>query len=183
MIRVLLVDDQHLVRAGLRMLCESAADIEVVGEADSGASAVRAVDTTAPDVILMDLHMPGIDGVSATRTITASRPSTRILVLTTFDDDDHLYPSLEAGVRGFLAKSAARRVADPASEPDSLVGLTPCERETAILVGEGLSNAEISGRLRMGITTVKTHVASAMAKTGSDNRVQLAVTVVRARLR
>jgi DNA-binding NarL/FixJ family response regulator len=107
MIRVLLVDDQHLVRAGLRMLCESAADIEVVGEADSGASAVRAVDTTAPDVILMDLHMPGIDGVSATRTITASRPSTRILVLTTFDDDDHLYPSLEAGVRGFLAKSAA----------------------------------------------------------------------------
>lgn len=74
-------------------------------------------------------------------------------------------------------------MADRASEPDSLVGLTPRERETAILVGEGLSNAEISGRLRMGITTVKTHVASAMAKTGSDNRVQLAVTVVRARLR
>lgn len=86
-------------------------------------------------------------------------------------------------LRVVTAAVTARRVADRASEPDSLVGLTPRERETAILVGERLSNAEISGRLRMGITTVKTHVASAMAKTGSDNRVQLAVTVVRARLR
>ncbi|WP_197487761.1 response regulator transcription factor [Rhodococcus sp. ACPA1] len=97
------------------------------------------------------------------------------------DGDSPFSPHLL--LRVVTAAVTARRVADPASEPDSLVGLTPCERETAILVGEGLSNAEISGRLRMGITTVKTHVASAMAKTGSDNRVQLAVTVVRARLR
>lgn len=107
MIRVLLVDDQHLVRAGLRMLCVAEDDLDVVGEAENGREAVRLAEQLVPDVVLMDLHMPGVDGTAATRRILAARPSVRILVLTTFDDDEHLYPALEAGACGFLAKDTA----------------------------------------------------------------------------
>ncbi|MEV0249349.1 response regulator transcription factor [Nocardia sp. NPDC050712] len=106
-VRVLLVDDQRLVRAGLRMLCESAGDLEVVGEAATGGDAVRLAEQTRPDVVLMDLRMPGMDGIRATAAILAARPSTRVLALTTFDDDDHLYPALTAGACGFLVKDAA----------------------------------------------------------------------------
>ncbi|MFI6362164.1 response regulator [Nocardia sp. NPDC050630] len=106
-IRLLLVDDQQLVRAGLRMLCENADDLEVVGEASTGADAVRVAERTRPDVVLMDLRMPGMDGIRATATILASYPATRVLVLTTFDDDDHLYPALAAGAVGFLVKDAS----------------------------------------------------------------------------
>ncbi|MEV0339280.1 response regulator transcription factor [Nocardia sp. NPDC050713] len=106
-IRVLLVDDQQLVRAGLRMLCETADDLEVVGEAATGADAVRFAGRTRPDVVLMDLRMPGMDGTRATATILAERPATRVLVLTTFDDDEHLYPALSAGACGFLVKDAS----------------------------------------------------------------------------
>jgi DNA-binding NarL/FixJ family response regulator len=208
-IRVLLADDQHLVRAGLRMLCAAAPDLEVVGEADSGAEAVRLAEQMLPDVILMDLRMPGVDGITATTRILAARPAVRVVVLTTFDDDDHLYPALAAGACGFLVKDAApedlldgvRRAAagdspfSPAvlrrlvasavhsrsapafsTRPD--FGLTPRETEVLALVGEGMSNGEIAERLHLGVTTVKTHIASLMTKTGTPNRVRLAVLAV-----
>jgi len=104
MINVLIVDDQHLVRAGVRMLCESTEGIAVAGEAAGGAEAVRLAEHVQPDVVLMDLHMPGMDGITATREILRVRPATRVVVLTTFDDDDRLYPALDAGACGFLAK-------------------------------------------------------------------------------
>ncbi|MEU8900782.1 response regulator transcription factor [Nocardia sp. NPDC048505] len=106
-VRVLIVDDQQLVRAGLRMLCETAGDLEVVGEAANGGDAVRLAEQVRPDVVLMDLRMPGMDGIRSTTAILAARPATRVLVLTTFDDDDHLYPALAAGACGFLVKDAA----------------------------------------------------------------------------
>lgn len=206
MIRVLLVDDQVLVRAGLRMLCESTSDVMVVGEAGNGREAVSLTCRLIPDVVLMDLRMPGMDGITATRRILDLRPGTKILVLTTFDDDDHVYPALTAGACGFLAKDIAppvlldgirkaaagespfspavlRRLVDramtatqPGPEPPDLTGR---EREVLALVGAGMSNAEIGEHLHVGVTTVKTHVANVMAKTGCDNRVRLAVLAVR----
>jgi DNA-binding NarL/FixJ family response regulator len=205
-IRVLLVDDQQLVRAGLRMLCESDPALQVVGEAADGATAVRLAEEQKPDVILMDLRMPGVDGIVATARIVAQRPSTRIVVLTTFDDDEHLYPALAAGASGFLVKDATpdelldgihraaagdspfsravlnrlveqalRAQSTPTREPAPPPGLTDRERQVLALVGEGLSNPEIADRLHLGVTTVKTHIANLMAKTGSANRVQLAL--------
>jgi DNA-binding NarL/FixJ family response regulator len=106
-IRTLLVDDQQLVRAGLRMLCTAADDVEVVGEAENGQQAVSMTERLLPDVVLMDLRMPGVDGTTATRRILAARPAIRVVALTTFDDDEHLYPVLEAGACGFLAKDTA----------------------------------------------------------------------------
>ncbi len=209
MIRVLLVDDQQLIRAGLRMLCESASDVQVVGEASNGVEGVRLADQLRPDVVLMDLRMPGLDGTAATARILAARPATRVVVLTTFDDDAHLYPALAAGACGFLAKDVApadlldavRRAADgdspfspavlrrlvhqavrsragTAAEAGPGPELTPREREVLKLVGEGLANAEIAERLHLGVTTVKTHVANLMTKTGCPNRVRLAVLAV-----
>ncbi|MEO3807896.1 response regulator transcription factor [Sphaerisporangium sp. B11E5] len=210
MIRVLLVDDLQLVRAGLRMLCESAADLVVVGEAEDGRAAVRQADRLLPDVVLMDLRMPGMDGITATERILASRPATRVVVLTTFDDDDHLYPALAAGACGFLVKdtspgelldgvrkaaagespfsqdvlrrlvSHAVRSRAHAAEPPPVPEpkLTGREREVLALVGEGLTNAEVADRLHLGLTTVKTHIANLMTKTGCPNRVRLAVLAV-----
>jgi len=207
-IRVLLVDDQQLIRAGLRMLCESASDLEVVGEASNGLEGVRLAGQVCPDVVLMDLRMPGLDGTAATARILAARPATRVVVLTTFDDDTHLYPALAAGACGFLAKDVApadlldavrraadgdspfstavlRRLVDQAVRSreasrgnDSGPELTPREREVLGLVGSGLANAEIAERLHLGVTTVKTHVANLMTKTGCANRVRLAVFAV-----
>ncbi|MGW2664243.1 response regulator [Nocardia tengchongensis] len=208
-IRVLIVDDQQLVRAGLRMLCDTAADLEVIGEASGGSDAVRLAADLTPDVILMDLRMPGMDGIRATERILAARPAARVLALTTFDDDDHLYPALEAGACGFLVKDAApadlldgiRRAAtgerpfspdvlhrlvesavaahsdaeDENSGPPDLYALTRREADVLALLTEGLSNAEIAARLVLGVTTVKTHVTNLMAKTGSPNRVRLAI--------
>jgi DNA-binding NarL/FixJ family response regulator len=204
-IRVLLVDDQQLVRAGLRMLCESAPDVEVVGEAPEGATAIRLAERLLPDVVLMDLRMPGVDGTTATTRILAQRPSTRIVVLTTFDDDDHLYPALAAGACGFLVKDTApdelldgvrraasgdspfspnvlRRLIDQAVHartsqppPKPPPNLTDRERDVLALVGIGLSNPEIATRLHLGVTTVKTHITNLMTKTGTTNRVQLAL--------
>ncbi|WP_027500090.1 response regulator [Rhodococcus sp. UNC363MFTsu5.1] len=204
MIRLLIVDDQRLVRAGLRMLCESTEDLEVVGEASNGVEAVRLAAELAPDLILMDLRMPGLDGIEATRQILGSRPQSKVLVLTTFDDDDHLYPALAAGAAGFLVKDTAptdllsaihrivdgdmlfspallRRLVDraldtgPQPAGDAGVALTVREQEVLALVGDGLSNQEIADRLHLGVTTVKTHIANLMDKTGCDNRVRLAV--------
>ncbi|SNY57747.1 response regulator transcription factor [Paractinoplanes atraurantiacus] len=204
MIRVLLVDDQQLIRAGLRMLCEAEGDLDVVGEAGDGREAITLAERLAPDVVVMDLRMPGVDGISATSRILAGRPATRVLVLTTFGDDDHLYPALTAGAAGFLLKDAPpaelldgiRRVAagDSPFSQDVLQrlvrravgasaerrrpveGLTGRERDVLRLVGEGLSNAEIAERLHIGVTTVKTHITALMTKTNSPNRVRLALT-------
>jgi DNA-binding NarL/FixJ family response regulator len=160
--------------------------------------------------VVMDLRMPGVDGITATRRILANRPAVRVLVLTTFGDDDHLYPALAAGACGFLVKDAApadlldgirraaagdstfssavlRRLVDRAvgvrpDTPAFLDRLTGREREVLALVGEGLSNREIAGRLNVGVTTVKTHVASLMSKTESPNRVRLALVAVQAGL-
>lgn len=201
--RVLIVDDQRLVRAGLRMLCESTTGVEVVGEAADGAQAVRSAAELAPDVILMDLRMPGVDGITAIGQVLSARPETKILVLTTFDDDDHLYPALSAGAAGFLVKdtepaeliAAVQRVAAgdfvlaphllqrlvsravDAHVPDGpdAVPLTAREEDVLPLVVDGLSNQEIADRLHLGVTTVKTHVANLMDKLGAQNRVQLAV--------
>ncbi|MDF5755288.1 response regulator transcription factor [Spongiactinospora sp. TRM90649] len=214
MIRVLLVDDQHLVRMGLAMLCGSAPDMEVVGDASGGAEAVRKAAELIPDVILMDLRMPGLDGITATRRITAAHPSVRVIAVTTFDDDDHLYPALAAGACGFVTKdtpppemldairrtaagesafsgpvlrrlveAAVRaRVAEPV--PPALPGtVTAREREVLALVAGGLSNRQIAERLNVGVTTVKTHVASLMTKTASPNRIRLATLAVHLGLR
>lgn len=203
MIRVLLVDDQHLIRAGLRMLCDAQPDLEVVGEAGNGRDAVALAARLVPDVVVMDLRMPGVDGITATSRILADRPAVRVLVLTTFGDDDHLYPALTAGACGFLLKDAPpadlldgirraatgdspfspevlrrlvhRAVHARAGTPRPPQGLTVREQEVLELVAEGLSNGEIADRLHIGVTTVKTHVTSLMAKTGSPNRVRLAL--------
>ncbi|MET7373485.1 response regulator transcription factor [Micromonospora arida] len=203
MIRVLLVDDQHLIRAGLRMLCDAQPDIEVVGEADSGREAIPLAGRLLPDVVVMDLRMPGVDGITATSRILAERPATRVLVLTTFGDDDHLYPALTAGACGFLLKDAPptelldgirraavgdspfspevlRRLVQRAvharpGSPPALPGLTARERDVLNLVAEGLSNTEIADQLHIGVTTVKTHITSLMTKTDSPNRVRLAL--------
>lgn len=208
MTTILIVDDQKLVRAGLRMLCESAAGVAVVGEAANGVEAVSLSAQLDPDVILMDLRMPGLDGIEATEQIVGSARHGRILVLTTFDDDDHLYPALAAGASGFLVKdtepaellAAIRRIADGemvfspqllrrvverASAPGrpepaaATAALTARERDVLALIAEGMSNAEIANDLHLSVTTVKTHVANLMAKTGCDNRVRLAIYYIR----
>jgi DNA-binding NarL/FixJ family response regulator len=202
-IRVLLVDDQPLIRAGLRMLCDAEADLSVVGEAANGREAVSLAVQLLPDVTVMDLRMPGVDGITATRRILAERPAARIVVLTTFDDDDHLYPALTAGACGFLLKDAppaelldgirraaagdspfsqqvlrrliSRAVRARVATPKPLDTLTGRERDVLGLVAEGLSNTEIADRLHIGVTTVKTHITSLLTKTGSPNRVRLAL--------
>ncbi|SDE73874.1 DNA-binding response regulator, NarL/FixJ family, contains REC and HTH domains [Mycolicibacterium neoaurum] len=201
--RVVIADDQRLVRAGLRMLCDSTEDIEVVAEASDGAQAVRSTAELMPDVVLMDLRMPGVDGITATEQIRSARADSKILVLTTFDDDEHLYPALAAGASGFLVKdtepsellTAVRRVAagelvlsahvlqrlvlravdTRGTAAGEPVPLTEREEDVLPLVIEGLSNQEIAARLHLGVTTVKTHVANLMTKLGAQNRVQLAV--------
>jgi DNA-binding NarL/FixJ family response regulator len=206
LIRALLVDDQRLVRAGLRMLCETTADIEVVGEAGDGHEALRVTARLRPEVVLMDLRMPGVDGITATARILAAHPATRVLVLTTFDDDEHLYPALAAGAHGFLGKDAPpeqlldairrtaagespfsapvlRRLVRSAVDahrspaPAQLLGLTDREHDVLALVADGLSNAEIAKQLHVAVSTVKTHVAALMTKTGANNRVRLALLV------
>lgn len=201
---VLIVDDQKLVRAGLCMLCEATEGLEVVGEAADGEQAIRMAAELAPDVILMDLRMPGVDGVAATRTLMSTKPESKILVLTTFDDDEHLYPALAAGAAGFLVKDTspaqlvdairrtaqgdmtvslhllrrliARAVSDsPVAPSPPPVALTAREREVLALICTGSSNRQIAENLHLGLTTVKTHVANLLEKTGCANRVQLAL--------
>jgi len=205
MTRVLLVDDQALVRTGFRVILDAQPDLEVVGEAGDGLEGVALAASLAPDVVCMDVQMPGLDGLEATRRITAAPGAPEVLVLTTFDRDDYLFQALEAGASGFLLKTASpeqlveavqvlaagdallspavtRRVierfgADTAeAEPDArLAELTEREAEVFRLLAEGLSNAEIAARLYVGEATVKTHVSNILLKLGVRDRVQAVV--------
>jgi DNA-binding NarL/FixJ family response regulator len=201
--RVLLADDQAMVRSGLRMILELA-DVEVVGEATDGDEAVALAAELLPDVVLMDVRMPGTDGIEATRRIAAAGLPCRVLVLTTFDLDQHVYDALTAGAAGFLLKDATaeelvgavertaagesplapqvlRRMVDSFLErqptarpdPDELAVLSPREREVLGLVAGGLTNDEIAARLVVSLATVKTHVRSILAKLGARDRVHL----------
>jgi DNA-binding NarL/FixJ family response regulator len=204
-IRVVVADDPPLLRTGFRMILEAEPDLEVVGEAGDGREAVQVVDRHRPDVVLMDLRMPVMDGVEATRQITARHQQVRVVVLTTFDLDDYVYASLRAGASAFLLKDAkedqlvaairvaaqggslfapavTRRVIDrfaaagrPAAPPWAVADLTPREREVWELVAQGLSNADIAARLVVSEHTVKTHVASLLAKLQVPGRVQAVV--------
>ena len=211
-IRVILADDQPLVRAGLRMLITQTSGMDVAGEAGTGAEAVQLTRDTDPDVVVMDIRMPGMDGIEATQLITAGGSRTRVLMLTTFDDDDYVYGALRAGASGFLVKdmalddiltairvvaagdamiapSVTRRLigqftSQPRSgrTPLSLTGITDREREVLRLVGRGMSNAEIAASLYITVGTAKTHVARLLAKLGARDRVQLVITAYQAGL-
>ena len=204
-VRVVVADDQAVVRAGLRTVLAAAPDIDVVGEASDGAAAAELAESLRPDVVLMDVRMPGTDGIEGTRRIRALRdPTIRVLVVTTFDLDRHVYDALRAGASGFVLKdvepedlqvavrtvhaghelfapSVTRRLvgslvpADPAPDPGPAGTLTEREREVLGLVAAGLSNAEIADRLVLGGTTVKTHVSSLLTKLDLRDRVQLVV--------
>ncbi len=211
-VRVILADDQPLVRGGLRMLIEQTPDIDVAGEAGTGADAVQLVRDADPDVVVMDIRMPGMDGIEATQMITSGDTSTRVLMLTTFDDDDYVYGALRAGASGFLVKDMAlediltairvvaagdaiiapavtRRLigqftAQPRSDrkPREITGITDREREVLRLVGLGMSNAEIAATLYITPGTAKTHVARLLAKLDARDRVQLVITAYQAGL-
>jgi DNA-binding NarL/FixJ family response regulator len=204
MIRVLLADDQALVRAGFRMILKSEPGIEIVGEAGDGTEAVRLAAELDPDVILMDVRMPVMDGIEATRLIVDDEHGPRVLVLTTFDLDEYVYEALRAGASGFLLKDApeeqlvagirivagggslfaptvTRRLierfagARSSARPTSLEELTPRELEVLRLVARGLSNAEIAATLVVSEHTVKTHVAHILQKLDLRDRVQAVV--------
>jgi DNA-binding NarL/FixJ family response regulator len=201
-IRVLVADDHRLVRSGFRVILDLEDDIEIVGEAEDGAQAVDATARHAPDVVLMDVEMPGMDGLEATRRIVAAGGGPSVLILTTFDRDDYLFAALEAGASGFLLKNSSpeslveavrvvargdallapeitRRViaafARPGRPPARLAELTPREHEVLIALAGGATNAEIAAALHLGETTVKTHVSRVLTKLGARDRTQAVV--------
>jgi DNA-binding NarL/FixJ family response regulator len=208
---VLIVDDQLLLRAGFRKLLDGEPDLRVVGDAADGQEAIRQVEQLNPNVVLMDIRMPVLDGIEATRRITAASPDTAVLVLTTYDLDEYVFAALEAGASGFLLKdclpneliSAIRIVSrgDALIAPSitrRLIGefttraaravrktLPPVsEREREVLIGvaRGLSNSELAAELFIGEATVKSHVSSLLTKLGCRDRVQLVVSAYEAGL-
>jgi DNA-binding NarL/FixJ family response regulator len=203
-IRVLVVDDQPLIRGGFRMILDQRDDVELVGEAENGRQAVQLAGELRPDVILMDIRMPEMDGIEATRRLVAAETPARILALTTFDLDEYVYASIQAGASGFLLKDvqpaelvdAIRVVAagnalfsptatqrlierfNTAHAPNPPVGLdelTDREREVLVLLAQGCSNAELAARLYLSEATVKTHVSSVLRKLGARDRVQAVI--------
>ncbi|GAA1183248.1 response regulator transcription factor [Streptomyces hebeiensis] len=207
-IRLIVVDDDPLVRAGLTLMLGGADDIELVGEAADGAEALALAERAAPDVVLMDIRMPGMDGLTATDALRRRPDAPHVLVLTTFHADEQVLRALRAGAAGFVLKdtppaeivTAVRRVAagDPVLSPAvtrrliaqvagapaddrrnsalaRLATLAEREREVALAVGQGRSNAEIAAELYMSVPTVKAHVSRVLAKLGLNNRVQIAL--------
>jgi DNA-binding NarL/FixJ family response regulator len=204
-IRVAIADDQALVRAGFRKLLEVEPDLDVVAEARDGLEAIALARSLRPDVVLMDIRMPRLDGIAATRQITAAA-DTRVLVLTTYDLDEYVFDALKAGASGFLLKDSppadliaaihivaagdallapsvtkrliaefARRAAPTARSTDVLARLTPRELDVLTLLGRGLSNAEIAAELIVGQATVKTHVGNVLMKLDLRDRAQAVV--------
>jgi DNA-binding NarL/FixJ family response regulator len=204
-IRVLIADDQELVREGLRMILDADPGIEVVGEAADGRQALAEARRLDPDVLLMDVRMPELDGIEATARLAAAGARARVLVVTTFDLDAYVYRALKAGASGFLLKDASReqlvgavrtvaageallapaitrrliedfcRGPEPGAAPEGAAALSERELEVLRLLARGLSNAEIAQRLFLGEATVKSHVAHVLAKLGLRDRVQTVV--------
>jgi DNA-binding NarL/FixJ family response regulator len=204
MTTVLIVDDDDLMRAGLRAVLSSDDTIVVADEVADGHAAVRRTRELRPDVVLMDVRMPNLDGVAATREIIAAAPDTRILVLTTFEDDEYVFGALSAGASGFLLKRTrpehliaaihtvaageallspsvtrtviSRMAGEPRPASDARLGdLTPRERDVLELAARGLSNAEIANTLVVEESTIKTHMKRVLAKLGLRDRVQLVI--------
>ncbi|MET0526199.1 MAG: response regulator transcription factor [Nocardioides sp.] len=208
--RVLIVDDDPLVRSALALMLGGQADLEVVGEASDGREGIDLARSLRPDVVLMDIRMPRLNGLDATRELHTWPQPPRVIVLTTFDADEHVFGALAAGADGFLLKdtppaeivAAIRKVSagDPMLSPsvtrtvldrlrtddsdnrtsqaeDRLASLTDREREVALAVGRGLSNAEIAGQLYLSVPTVKAHVSRLFDKLHVTNRVQIAILV------
>jgi DNA-binding NarL/FixJ family response regulator len=204
-LRVLVADDQELVRAGFRLILEASGFV-VVGEAADGAQALSLAAAERPDVVLMDIRMPVLDGLEATRQLTAADGGPKVVILTTFDLDDYVYEALRAGASGFLLKDApradlvaavrvaaagdallapsvtrrlieafARRPAEAAPAPSRLASLTPREQDILLLVARGQSNTEIARALVVSEATVKTHVAHLLAKLGLRDRIQAVI--------
>ncbi|MET9349294.1 response regulator transcription factor [Streptomyces termitum] len=210
-IRLLVVDDDPLVRAGLSLMLGGSDSLEIVGEGTDGSEVPGLVDRLAPDVVLMDIRMPRVDGLTATERLRARPGAPEVIVLTTFHADEQVLRALRAGAAGFVLKdtppaeifAAVHRVAagDPVLSPavtrqlmrhvtdrpetpprrpaaaERLAGLSAREREVALAVGQGASNAEIATRLYMSVPTVKTHVSRLLARLGLNNRVQIALLV------
>jgi len=207
-ITVLIADDQAMVRGGFKMMLETEPDFEIVGEAQDGREAIALVERRRADVVLMDIRMPGMDGLAATEALSRRERAPQIIVLTTFDADDHVLRALRAGAAGFLLKdtpppdilrairlvaagdamlspAVTRRLIEHVAD-DGLGGrrahacelldrLTDREREVAVAIGQGKSNAEIAGELYMSVATVKAHVSRLLQKLELDNRVQIAL--------
>jgi len=199
--KVLIVDDHATVRMGIRLVLQAATDLEVVGEAADGRSAISMAKALVPDVILMDLRMPVLDGIEATKALHTAH---RVVVLTTFDDDQYLFGALQAGAHGFLLKSAepqaiimgvraagrgesvldpqvtsrilARALTPEEKTPTLPEDLTAREREVLDGLAQGLSNPQLAQRLGIGQSTVKTHVSQVLAKLGVATRLQAAIT-------
>jgi DNA-binding NarL/FixJ family response regulator len=204
-VRVLIVDDDDLMRAGLKSVLASDDSVQVVGEAGDGREAVSSTRASKPDVVLMDVRMPDLDGIAATRELLAAAPDVRVVMLTTFEEDDYIFGALNAGASGFLLKrtrpeeliaaihtvadgdsllspSVTRRVIDrmarqpaPHASSAKLQSLTPREREVLELVARGLSNTEIAAAFVIEESTVKTHVKRILGKLGLRDRVQAVI--------
>ena len=203
MISVLLADDQALVRGGFRLILDAEPDIEVIAEAADGGQAIDEALQARPDVILMDIRMPALDGIQATRQLIPQLPATRVVMLTTFDLDDYIVDAFRAGASGFLLKTAppqqlvaavrtvhagdallapasTRRLIEQSARPPApapaLDMLTPREHDVLHLLARGLPNAEIAQQLVVEPSTLKSHVASVLAKLGLRDRVQAVIT-------